>query len=80
MRRSSMLVDLIFNLMFLCLQITPDIDKEWYRSLNFVELFQNEEIAYEQIFPKLGWTDLFPRFVYGNDWCKNVKICSLYFF
>lgn len=39
------------------MQITPDVEKSWYETLYLKQLFHNEQIAYEKIFPEMGWTD-----------------------
>lgn len=42
-------------------QITPEVSKEEYDTFIFKSLFHNERFAYEKIFPKLEWSEQFPK-------------------
>lgn len=44
----------------------------------FENLFHNERVAYEQIFPKLGWTELFPKYI--AIICNITELCNSFIY
>lgn len=47
---------------FICLQITPKVPEDVYRTCQFDILFANEATAYTDIIPALGHVENFPKY------------------
>lgn len=50
----------------LVVKITPPIPAEMYTSCQFDTLFDNETVAYTDIIPTLGKTELYPKYFYSH--------------
>lgn len=48
--------------LFICLQITPKVPEDVYRTCQFDILFANEATAYTDIIPALGHVENFPKY------------------
>lgn len=47
-------------------QMTPSLDEPTYDAFNYDILFKNEIIAYEEVFPTLGWSERCPKYYYSH--------------
>lgn len=42
------------------------MDEKVYDTFSYDVLFKNEIIAYEEVFPALGWSDRYPKYYYSH--------------